>query len=86
VVLHTPTKKPRGRELTPEQKERNRQIGKVRILVEHVLAHLKNWRILAERFRCALALYTSIFRTIAGLVNFQNRSRRQPAAGAGNLR
>jgi hypothetical protein len=82
VILHTPTKKPRGGELTPEQKERNHQIGKVRIIVEHALGHLKNWRILAERFRCALALYTDIFRTIAGLVNFQKRHRRQRLVAA----
>jgi len=82
VILHTPTKKPRGGELTPEQKDRNRQIGKVRIIVEHALAHLKNWRILAERFRCVLTIYTSIFCTIAGLVNFQKRHRRQRLVAA----
>ena len=82
VVLHTPTRKPRGGELTPKQKERNRQIGKVRIIVEHALAHLKNWRILAERFQCVLAIYTNIFRTIAGLVNFQKRHRRQRPVAA----
>jgi len=76
VTLHTPTKKPRGGEVTADQKERNRRISKVRILVEHVLAHLKNWRVLAERFRCALRIYTDIFRAIAGLVNFQKRTRR----------
>ena len=77
IIIHTPTKKPRGGELSPEQKEQNKQIGKVRILVEHVLGHLKNWRILAERFRCALTIYTDVFRTIAGLLNFQKRARRR---------
>lgn len=77
VRLHTPAKKPRGGELTPEQKERNKEIGRIRVLVEHVIGRLRNWRILAERYRCALELYTEILRTVAGLVNFQRRLRRQ---------
>ena len=31
----TPTKKPKGKELTPEQKEENKQISRRRILIEH---------------------------------------------------
>lgn len=80
IRIHTPTKKPRGGELTPEQKERNREIGRIRVLVEHVIGWLRNWRILSERFRCALELYTEILRTVAGLVNFQRRIRRQAAS------
>lgn len=80
IVLHTPTKKPRGGTLSPEQKERNRQIGRIRVIVEHIIGHLKNWRMLAERFRCALSIYTAVFLTIAGLLNFQRRVRRQRAA------
>ncbi len=76
ITLHTPTRKPRGGELSPEEKERNRQINRVRVGVEHVIGHMKNWRILSERFRCALEIYTEVFRTIGGLRNFQRRFQR----------
>lgn len=55
--VHTPTKKPKGGELTPEQKERNRAIGRIRIRVEHAIGRAKNWHILADRFRCHLDTY-----------------------------
>jgi len=66
--------------LSPEQKERNRQIGRIRVVVEHIIGHLKNWRMLAERFRYALSIYTAVFLTIAGLLNFQRRARQHRAA------
>lgn len=41
----TPTKKPRGRELTLEQKEENKQISRQRIFIEHLIRRLKIFRI-----------------------------------------
>jgi hypothetical protein len=80
--VHTPTKKPKGGELTPEQKERNRAIGRVRMGVEHAIARAKNWHILADRFRCHLDMYEEAFRTVCGFANLQVRERRLATVAA----
>ena len=45
-------KKPKGRELTQEQKESNRSISSFRELVEHAIGEAKRCRIVKERFSC----------------------------------
>jgi hypothetical protein len=82
LQVHTPTKKPKGGELTPEQKERNRAIGRVRMGVEHAIARAKNWHILADRFRCHLDMYEEAFRTVCGFANLQVRERRLATVAA----
>jgi len=67
----TPHKQPRGGDLTEEQRQYNRQLGSVRIRVEHCLGWLKHWAILATRFRCAHDCSTPIMCVICGLVNAQ---------------
>lgn len=71
LTIHTPYKKPKGGELCEEQKAFNALLNAARVGVEHCIGWLKNWAILANRFRCAHSIYTSIMRTIAGLVNLQ---------------
>ncbi len=71
LVVQTPFKKPKGQQLTAEQKAFNRVLGAVRVRVEHCIGWAKNWAILATRFRCAHPVYTSIMRTICGFVNVQ---------------
>ena len=53
VGVHTrqPKKKPRGGELTFEEKEQNCLISKVRIIVEHVICGIKRCRIVKDVFR-----------------------------------
>lgn len=46
-----PTKKPKGRDLSPEEKASNRRISKDRILVEHTLGGVKVFRIVHDVFR-----------------------------------
>ena len=71
LTARTPHKKPRGGELTEEQRAFNRQLGSVRIRVEHCIGWLKHWAILATRFRCAHDRYTPIMCIVCGLVNAQ---------------
>jgi DDE superfamily endonuclease/Helix-turn-helix of DDE superfamily endonuclease len=71
VTIQTPHKKPRGGELTDEQRQFNRRLGAIRIRIEHCLGWLKNWAILATPFRCAHDRYTLIMCVICGLVNAQ---------------
>ncbi len=71
LTVQTPFKKPKGGELSDEQRAFNRALGTIRIRIEHCIGWAKNWAILATRFRCDHAIYTPIMRTICGLVNVQ---------------
>jgi len=51
VDILQPTKKPRGKELTPEQKEENREISRRRVRIEHVNSSVKRCRMLKETIR-----------------------------------
>jgi len=71
LIVKTPFKKPKGQPLTEAQHAFNWQLSAIRVRVEHCIGWAKNWAILATRFRCTHAIYTSIMRTICGLVNKQ---------------
>lgn len=73
LIVRTPFKKPRGGELTVEQKTFNHELSAIRVRVEHCIGWAKNWAILATRFRCAHSIYTSVMQTICGLVNAQTQ-------------
>ena len=47
----TPKRKPPGGHLADEQKENNKTINAVRVVVERTIAHLKTWRILHTDYR-----------------------------------
>lgn len=64
----TPTKKPRGRELTAEQREDNKQISRQRIFIEHLIRRLKIFRVAADKFRLNPQNYETVILTICGLV------------------
>ena len=44
--------KPKGKDLTDEQKQENREISRFRILVEHAICGAKRCRIVKDRLRC----------------------------------
>lgn len=67
-TLHTPHKKPKGGELTPEQREENRRLAQVRIDVEHGIRRIKGWRILREDYRLAVGLFAMVAHAVVGLV------------------
>ena len=70
-TLKIPFKKPKGNDLPAEQKAFNHDLSAIRVHIEHCIGWLKNWAILATRFRCALAIYTPVFQLVCGLVNAQ---------------
>ena len=51
VEIIQPKKKPKGKELTGEEKEKNREISSVRIRIEHVISGIKRCRIVKDKFR-----------------------------------
>jgi hypothetical protein len=72
VSTYQPKKKPRGQELTPEDKAENKRISSIRILVEHVIASVKRCRIVHDVFRNTTAHFDDLVMEIAcGLHNFR---------------
>jgi len=67
--MQVPQKKPKGGELTPEQKEANRQHAAARVRVEHGIRRLKAFRILREDYRLALGLFPRMAAVVVGLVH-----------------
>ncbi len=67
----TPIKKPRGNELTGEQKAENRKLSRERIVVENVIRYLKVFRIVSERYRNRRRRFGLRFNLIAGLYNYE---------------
>jgi DDE superfamily endonuclease len=51
VDIIQPTKKPRGKALTSEQKEDNREVSRRRVRIEHVNSSVKRCRMLKETIR-----------------------------------
>lgn len=79
VRTYQPKKKPRGQELSNEDRERNRLISKVRIIAEHVISGIKRCRILKDVFRNTRAGFVDLVVEIAcGLHNFRTQCRSTP--------
>ncbi len=51
VTILMPTKKPRGRELTREQRRTNQALNQRRLRIEHVNSSVKRCRIVKDRIR-----------------------------------
>ena len=76
VNTFQPKKKPRGGELTLEEKERNTLISKLRITVEHVICGVKRCRIVKDVFRNTKYGFDDLVMSIAcGLHNFRTAYR-----------
>ncbi|MDP4239444.1 MAG: transposase family protein [Bacteroidota bacterium] len=52
VNVLMPIKKPKGKELSDEQKKENKKISSSRVIVEHAIGGVKRCRIVKDRFRC----------------------------------
>lgn len=66
-----PYKSSKLKPLTKQQQRHNQQHARWRIIAEHVLAQLKKFQILAQRFRNQLDTYNQIFQNIALLYNYR---------------
>jgi hypothetical protein len=67
--LYHPQRASRGHPLTDEQKAANRVLSHYRIVVEHTLAQVKRFQVLAQVYRHDRDWYNVIFRIVAGLAN-----------------
>ena len=63
-----PHKKPRGGELSCEEKEENRAFSSVRVRVEHSIRRVKAFRIVRDEYRLATGLFPRTCHCVVGLV------------------
>lgn len=63
----TPRKKPKGGELSTNDKASNKAISSLRSAIERCIAHVKNWKILATGYRGRLVELPSVIRIVASL-------------------
>mgnify|MGYP001545837425 CR=1 FL=1 len=72
VSIIQPKKKPKGKELTQDEKEANRAISKIRVRIEHVINGVKRYRIVKDTCRNWLKGFKDRIMEIAcGLHNFR---------------
>lgn len=72
VEIIQPQKKPKGKELTKEQKERNKEISADRVRVEHTIGSVKRLRIVKDECRLRKDNFVErIFTTCAAMHNFR---------------
>jgi hypothetical protein len=65
----TPIKKPKHRELTPDEKAYNRALARLRIYIEHVNRRCKIFRIVKDTYRGKHRQYQKTWTVVAALVN-----------------
>jgi len=68
--IETPKKKPKGGELTEEEKQRNREISGKRIDVEHSIRRVKGFKIMRQDYRLENWIFPKIAETVVGLIQF----------------
>lgn len=67
--IEVPHKKPRGGALTPQQREENRALARVRVHVEHGIRRVKGFKIVRENYRLAMGLFPMVASVVVGLVH-----------------
>ena len=76
INIHQPKKKPRNGELSSTDKENNRIISSIRVVVEHVICGIKRLRIVKDIFRNWKEDYDDLVLELAcGLHNFRTENR-----------
>jgi hypothetical protein len=76
VNIHQPKKRPRSGQLTDDERENNRLISSVRVVVEHVIAGVKRCRIVKDIFRNTLCSYDDeVIELACALHNFRSYHR-----------
>lgn len=69
--LILPYKSSKLHKLNEKQKKYNQAHSRTRIVIEHIFASLKQFRILAQRWRNSLSNYQQVFTIVAGLYNLR---------------
>jgi hypothetical protein len=72
AVIRQPVKKPKGKELTTQQKQYNRMVSGVRVRIEHAIGSIKRYRVVKDECRLRKNNYTGrVFAICAALHNLR---------------
>ena len=72
VTIMQPKKKPRGKELQTEEKQRNALISSIRVRIEHAIGGVKRLRIVKDKLRnWKKGFRDRVIETCCGLHNFR---------------
>ncbi len=66
----TPHKKPKGKELSAEQRAENKMVSSARVYVEHGIRRVKGFRIVRDEYRMAVGLFGAVTSAVVGLMQF----------------
>ena len=67
-----PKKKPKGQELTDQEKAKNREISSIRIRIEHAISGIKRYRIVKDKLHnYKKGFMDLVMETCCGLHNFR---------------
>jgi DDE superfamily endonuclease len=69
--LTTGTRKPPGAELSEDRAQANQALSRYRARMEHIIAHVKNWKILSHRYRGPLDKLPEAIRAVVALHFFR---------------
>jgi len=70
----TPKKKPKGGELTAEEKAENKRLSQERILIENTNAKIKVFKIVANKYRNRRRRFGLRMALICGIINYEARN------------
>ena len=70
-----PNKKPKGGELTAEEKGENKLLSSERALVENIIAKIKVFKITSNKYRNRRKRFGVRMALICGIINQENRNR-----------
>lgn len=71
-AIELPYKATKTKPLDEEEKEYNRALSRFRVIVENIIADIKTFKILSDRYRNKRKRYGIKFHIIAGIVNLKN--------------
>jgi hypothetical protein len=78
ITIHQPKKKPRNAKLSDADKEGNRLISSIRVVIEHIISGIKRCRIVKDVFRNTKEDYEDVVMELAcGLHNYRSYCRNQ---------
>lgn len=69
--LITPRRKPPGQERSAGDRAANRSVNTLRAAVERAIAHLKDWKIFATRYRGPLTRFPAIVKAVTALAFYR---------------
>ena len=71
LLIDTLNKKAQGKDITPAQKQANKQKARKRIIIEHMIRLVKIFRVAAERFRLKVGNYEPVIMVVCGLIRWR---------------